>query len=109
MLQLQGRPLPPVVGRWMSRPDLQKAMFNAGINIFVDENTDNYVPSLDKVSSFHLVTEQEDIRTADLQLTGSLSLFLIGFKDTFVRLVCFFVFRYLCIHSHHKVLKHPVY
>ncbi|XP_037552068.1 dynein axonemal intermediate chain 7 [Nematolebias whitei] len=49
MLQLQeDRGLHHVVGRWMSRPALQTAMFSAGINIFVEEYADAYVSSLDK-------------------------------------------------------------
>lgn len=57
MLQLEGdRGLPHVAGRWMSRPALQTAMFSAGINIFVDEHTDAYVSSLEKVGSSRLMT-----------------------------------------------------
>uniref|UniRef100_A0A3Q3F400 Dynein axonemal intermediate chain 7 n=1 Tax=Kryptolebias marmoratus TaxID=37003 RepID=A0A3Q3F400_KRYMA len=49
MLQAeQERGLSHVAGRWMSMAALQRAMFNAGVNIFVDEYTDCYVSSLDK-------------------------------------------------------------
>ncbi|XP_053170205.1 dynein axonemal intermediate chain 7 [Scomber japonicus] len=37
-----------LVGRWMSGSALQRAMLNAGINIFVNEHTDKYVSSCSK-------------------------------------------------------------
>uniref|UniRef100_A0A8C9YL25 Dynein axonemal intermediate chain 7 n=1 Tax=Sander lucioperca TaxID=283035 RepID=A0A8C9YL25_SANLU len=44
MLQLeQERGLSHLIGKWMSGPILQRAMLNAGINIFVNEYTDKYV------------------------------------------------------------------
>ncbi|KAM8884145.1 dynein axonemal intermediate chain 7 isoform 2-T2 [Synchiropus picturatus] len=44
MLQLHGRTGPShLVGKWMSRDDLQRAMVQAGINIFVNEYSENYV------------------------------------------------------------------
>ncbi|XP_039647200.1 dynein intermediate chain CFAP94, axonemal isoform X5 [Perca fluviatilis] len=44
MLQLgQERGLSHLIGKWMSGPILQRAMLNAGINIFVNEYTDKYI------------------------------------------------------------------
>uniref|UniRef100_UPI0037E8EA04 dynein axonemal intermediate chain 7 n=1 Tax=Semicossyphus pulcher TaxID=241346 RepID=UPI0037E8EA04 len=44
MLQLEKeRGLSHLEGKWMSGPALQKAMLNAGINVFVNEYTDKYV------------------------------------------------------------------
>ncbi|XP_042258677.1 dynein axonemal intermediate chain 7 isoform X3 [Thunnus maccoyii] len=37
-----------LVGKWMSGPALQRAMLNAGINIFVSEYTDKYVSTCGK-------------------------------------------------------------
>ncbi|XP_067438563.1 dynein axonemal intermediate chain 7 isoform X1 [Thunnus thynnus] len=37
-----------LVGKWMSGPALQRAMLNAGINIFVNEYTDKYVSTCGK-------------------------------------------------------------
>ncbi|XP_070785483.1 dynein axonemal intermediate chain 7 [Enoplosus armatus] len=37
-----------LVGKWMSGPSLQRAMLNAGINIFVNEYTDKYVSTCGK-------------------------------------------------------------
>ncbi|KAM4727994.1 dynein axonemal intermediate chain 7 [Anableps anableps] len=49
MLQLeQERGLSHLVGKWMSGPALQKAMFKAGINIFVNEHTHKYVSICNK-------------------------------------------------------------
>lgn len=50
MLQLeQERGLSHLIGKWMSGPILQRAMLNAGINIFVNEYTDKYVITCGKV------------------------------------------------------------
>ncbi|XP_061571116.1 dynein axonemal intermediate chain 7-like [Cololabis saira] len=37
-----------LLGKWMSGPALQRAMINAGINIFVNEHSDRYVSICDK-------------------------------------------------------------
>ncbi|XP_044042078.1 dynein axonemal intermediate chain 7 isoform X2 [Siniperca chuatsi] len=37
-----------LIGKWMSGPSLQRAMLNAGINIFVNEYTDKYVSTWGK-------------------------------------------------------------
>uniref|UniRef100_A0A4W6DYT0 Dynein axonemal intermediate chain 7 n=1 Tax=Lates calcarifer TaxID=8187 RepID=A0A4W6DYT0_LATCA len=37
-----------LLGKWMSSPVLQRAMLNAGINIFVSEHTDKYVSTCAK-------------------------------------------------------------
>ncbi|XP_054481056.1 dynein axonemal intermediate chain 7 [Anoplopoma fimbria] len=37
-----------LIGKWMSGPVLQRAMLNAGINIFVNEYTDKYVSTCGK-------------------------------------------------------------
>ncbi|KAM9824535.1 dynein axonemal intermediate chain 7 [Neosynchiropus ocellatus] len=43
-IELHGRTGPShLVGKWMSRDGLQRAMVMAGINIFVNENSENYV------------------------------------------------------------------
>nr|XP_046234539.1 dynein axonemal intermediate chain 7 isoform X2 [Scatophagus argus] len=44
----QERGLSHLIGKWMSVPSLQRAMINAGINIFVNEYTDKYVSSCGK-------------------------------------------------------------
>ncbi|XP_030295375.1 dynein axonemal intermediate chain 7 isoform X2 [Sparus aurata] len=44
----QERGLSHLTGKWMSRPALQRAMLNAGINIFVNEYTDKYVSACGK-------------------------------------------------------------
>ncbi|XP_040886603.1 dynein intermediate chain CFAP94, axonemal [Toxotes jaculatrix] len=44
----QEKGLSHLLGKWMSSPALQRAMLNAGINIFVNEYTDKYVSSLGK-------------------------------------------------------------
>lgn len=51
----QERGLSHLLGRWMSAPALQRAMFKAGINIFVNEYTDKYVSFCDKVCIFYLM------------------------------------------------------
>ncbi|XP_019947844.2 dynein axonemal intermediate chain 7 isoform X1 [Paralichthys olivaceus] len=48
MLQSEVKGLSHLQGKWMSSPDLQRAMLNAGINIFVNEHTDKYVSSCGK-------------------------------------------------------------
>lgn len=45
----QERGLSHLIGQWMSGPALQRAMINAGINIFVNEYTDKYVSTCGKV------------------------------------------------------------
>ncbi|XP_070410538.1 dynein axonemal intermediate chain 7 isoform X2 [Nothobranchius furzeri] len=56
MLQLeQERGLSHLVGKWMSTPALKKAMLDAGVNIFVDEYTENYVSSCNKVGIIYLM------------------------------------------------------
>lgn len=44
-----------LLGRWMSGSALQRAMLNAGINIFVNEHTDKYVSSCSKVCICYLL------------------------------------------------------
>ncbi|XP_073336496.1 dynein axonemal intermediate chain 7 [Pagrus major] len=44
----QERGLSHLIGKWMSGPALQRAMLNAGINIFVNEYTDKYVSACGK-------------------------------------------------------------
>lgn len=44
-----------LVGKWMSGPALQRAMLNAGINIFVNEYTDKYVSTCGKVCISYLL------------------------------------------------------
>uniref|UniRef100_A0A8C3AVX4 Dynein axonemal intermediate chain 7 n=1 Tax=Cyclopterus lumpus TaxID=8103 RepID=A0A8C3AVX4_CYCLU len=44
----QERGLAHLIGKWMSGPVLQRAMLNAGINIFVSEYTDKYVSTCGK-------------------------------------------------------------
>ncbi|XP_029318234.1 LOW QUALITY PROTEIN: dynein axonemal intermediate chain 7 [Cottoperca gobio] len=44
----QERGLSHLTGKWMSGPALQRAMLNAGVNIFVNEYTDKYVSSCGK-------------------------------------------------------------
>ncbi|XP_030575871.1 dynein axonemal intermediate chain 7 isoform X2 [Archocentrus centrarchus] len=44
----QKRGLSHLIGKWMSGPALQRAMLNAGINIFVNEYTDKYVSNCAK-------------------------------------------------------------
>lgn len=50
------RGLSHLIGKWMSCPALQRAMLNAGINIFVNEYTDKYVSTCGKVCFFYLLT-----------------------------------------------------
>lgn len=38
-----------LIGKWMSGSDLQKAMVDAGVNIFVNEYAHKYVSSTAKV------------------------------------------------------------
>lgn len=45
----QEKGLSHLIGKWMSGPALQRAMINAGINIFVNEYTEKYVSTCDKV------------------------------------------------------------
>lgn len=45
----QERGLAHLLGKWMSGPSLQRAMLNAGINIFVNEYADKYISSYGKV------------------------------------------------------------
>lgn len=45
----QERGLSHLIGKWMSGSDLQKAMVDAGVNIFVNEYTHKYVSSTAKV------------------------------------------------------------
>ncbi|XP_047431210.1 dynein axonemal intermediate chain 7 isoform X2 [Mugil cephalus] len=42
------RGLSHLLGKWMSGPSLQRAMLNAGINVFVNEYADKYVSSYGK-------------------------------------------------------------
>lgn len=51
----QERGLSHLTGKWMSRPALQRAMLNAGINIFVNEYTDKYVSACGKVCIFYVL------------------------------------------------------
>ncbi|XP_039997547.1 dynein intermediate chain CFAP94, axonemal isoform X2 [Xiphias gladius] len=44
----QEKGLSHLLGKWMSGPSLQRAMLNAGINIFVNEYTDKYVSTCGK-------------------------------------------------------------
>ncbi|XP_070847717.1 dynein axonemal intermediate chain 7 [Chaetodon trifascialis] len=44
----QERGLSHLIGKWMSGPALQRAMLNAGINIFVNEYTDKYISTCGK-------------------------------------------------------------
>ncbi|XP_041820365.1 dynein intermediate chain CFAP94, axonemal [Chelmon rostratus] len=44
----QERGLSHLIGKWMSGPVLQRAMLNAGINIFVNEYTNKYVSTCGK-------------------------------------------------------------
>lgn len=46
------RGLSHLTGKWMSVPALQRAIVNAGINIFVNEYTDKYVSTCGKVCIF---------------------------------------------------------
>ncbi|CAB1444420.1 unnamed protein product [Pleuronectes platessa] len=48
ILQSEVKGLSNLQGQWMSSPDLQRAMINAGINIFVNEHTEKYVSSCGK-------------------------------------------------------------
>ncbi|XP_035003896.2 dynein axonemal intermediate chain 7 [Hippoglossus stenolepis] len=48
ILKSEVKGLSHLQGKWMSSPDLQRAMLNAGINIFVNEHTDKYVSSFGK-------------------------------------------------------------
>ncbi|XP_060935148.1 dynein axonemal intermediate chain 7 [Limanda limanda] len=48
ILQSEVKGLSHLQGKEMSSPDLQRAMINAGINIFVNEHTDKYVSSCGK-------------------------------------------------------------
>ncbi|KAI3366884.1 hypothetical protein L3Q82_009525, partial [Scortum barcoo] len=55
----QKRGLSHLIGKWMSSPALQRAMLNAGINIFVNEYTDKYVSTCGKDPlTEHAVYEQ---------------------------------------------------
>lgn len=47
------RGLAHLLGKWMSGPVLQRAMLNAGVNIFVGEHTDQYVATCGKVYMFY--------------------------------------------------------
>ncbi len=54
-----------LIGKWTSGPALQRAMLNAGINIFVNEHTDKYISTCGKVCIFSLVAfrvEERDTR-----------------------------------------------
>lgn len=44
-----------LLGKWISGPALQRAMLNAGVNIFVNEHTDKYVSSCSKVCISYLL------------------------------------------------------
>ncbi|XP_010736517.3 dynein axonemal intermediate chain 7 isoform X2 [Larimichthys crocea] len=48
LLSEQDRGLSHLIGKWMTSPALQRAMLNAGINIFVNEYTDKYVSNCGK-------------------------------------------------------------
>lgn len=51
MLQSQEeKGLSHLTEKWMSSTDLQKAMLNTGVNIFVNEFTEKYVKNHGKVS-----------------------------------------------------------
>lgn len=51
----QERGLSHLIGKWMSGPVLQRAMLNAGINIFVNEYTNKYVSTCGKVWIYYLL------------------------------------------------------
>ncbi|KAG8005722.1 Protein CASC1, partial [Nibea albiflora] len=48
LLSEQDRGLSHLIGKWMTSPALQRAMLNAGINVFVNEYTDKYVSNCGK-------------------------------------------------------------
>lgn len=49
----QEKGLSHLTGKWMSVSALQKTMVNAGINIFVNEYTDKYIRTYNKVCTFY--------------------------------------------------------
>lgn len=49
LLSDQERGLSHLKGKWMSSSALQRALINAGVNIFVNEHTEKFVHSRGKV------------------------------------------------------------
>lgn len=68
----QERGLSHLIGKWMSGPALQRAMLNAGVNIFVDEYTDKYVSTCGKVCIIYMLAfrteEQLDLSQACINI-----------------------------------------
>lgn len=61
-----------LLGKWMSSPVLQRAMLNAGINIFVSEHTDKYVSTCAKVCTLYVLAfriREQDIRFGSEQIS----------------------------------------